>query len=85
MDCNPPGSSVHGIFQAGILEWVAISFSIRIGKIESSSCTYKINKTMEIRKYFELTDNENIISEILWDAAKAMLREKFIALNIYIF
>ena len=27
MDCNPPGSSVHGIFQAGILEWVAIPFS----------------------------------------------------------
>ena len=26
-DCNLPGSSVHGIFQAGILEWVAISFS----------------------------------------------------------
>ena len=24
---SPPGSSVHGIFQAGILEWVAISFS----------------------------------------------------------
>ena len=23
MDCNPPVSSVHGIFQAGILEWVA--------------------------------------------------------------
>ena len=27
MDCSPPGSSVHGIFQAGILEWVAISSS----------------------------------------------------------
>ena len=27
MDCSPPGSSVHGIFQASILEWVAISFS----------------------------------------------------------
>ena len=26
-DCSPPGSSVHGIFQARILEWVAISFS----------------------------------------------------------
>ena len=24
MDCSPPGSSVHGIFQARILEWVAI-------------------------------------------------------------
>ena len=27
MDCNRPGSSVHGILQARILEWVAISFS----------------------------------------------------------
>ena len=26
-DCSPPGSSVHGIFQARILDWVAISFS----------------------------------------------------------
>ena len=29
MDYSPPGSSVHGIFQARILEWVAISFSRR--------------------------------------------------------
>ena len=27
MDCSLPGSSVHGIFQAGVLEWVAIAFS----------------------------------------------------------
>ena len=27
MDCRLPGSSVHGIFQARVLEWVAISFS----------------------------------------------------------
>ena len=27
MDCSPPGSSVHGISQAKILEWVAIPFS----------------------------------------------------------
>ena len=27
MDCSSPGSSVHGIFQAHILEWVALSFS----------------------------------------------------------
>ena len=26
MDCSLPGSSVHGIFQATVLEWVAISF-----------------------------------------------------------
>ena len=29
MDCSPLGSSVHGIFQERILEWVAISFSRR--------------------------------------------------------
>ena len=27
MDCSPPGPSVHGILQARIMEWVAISFS----------------------------------------------------------
>ena len=27
MDCSPPGSSVHGLLQARILEWVAIPFS----------------------------------------------------------
>ena len=28
-DCNPPGSFIHGIFQARILDWIAISFSRR--------------------------------------------------------
>ena len=27
MDCSPPGSSVHGIFQARVLEWGTITFS----------------------------------------------------------
>ena len=27
MDCSLPGSSVHGIFQARVLEWAAIAFS----------------------------------------------------------
>ena len=27
MDCNPPSSSIHGIFQARVLEWGAIAFS----------------------------------------------------------
>ena len=28
MDCSLPGSSVHGIFQARVVEWVAIAFSV---------------------------------------------------------
>ena len=30
MDCGPPGSSVHGILQARIMEWVAIPISTHI-------------------------------------------------------
>ena len=29
MDCTLPGSSVHGISQARVLEWVAIAFSVK--------------------------------------------------------
>ena len=28
IDCSPPGSSIHGIFQAKVLEWGAIVFSV---------------------------------------------------------
>ena len=31
MDCSLPGFSVHGIFQARVLEWGAIVFSIPVG------------------------------------------------------
>ena len=31
MDCSLPGSFVHGIFQAGVLEWGAIKFRDKIG------------------------------------------------------
>ena len=33
MDCSPLGSSVYGIFQASILEWIAISFSSDLPKL----------------------------------------------------
>ena len=32
VDCSPPGSSIYGILQARILEWVAISFSNEMKK-----------------------------------------------------
>ena len=41
MDCSLPGSSVHGILQARILEWVAISFSkLKINHWLISNFTY---------------------------------------------
>ena len=41
MDCSLPGSSIHGIFQARVLEWVAIAFSSAWKwkvKVKSLSC-----------------------------------------------
>ena len=36
MDCSPPGSSVHGIFQARVLEWGAIAFSKSSYRVEEN-------------------------------------------------
>ena len=47
MDCSPPGSSVHGIFQARVLEWVANAFSIGsqeadITEVTEHACTHVV-------------------------------------------
>ena len=44
MDCSPPGSSVHGISQARILEWVAISFSRGSSGIRDWTCVSCIGR-----------------------------------------
>ena len=38
----------------------------------------------EIKKYLETNDNENTMTQNLWDAAKAVLRGKFIAIQSYL-
>ena len=35
LDCSPPGSSIHGIFQARVLEWGAITFSTAAKSLQS--------------------------------------------------
>ena len=46
MDFSPPGSSVHGIFQARVLEWGAIAFSV-------------ISNTDNIKKYTGVAQMKN--------------------------
>ena len=36
MDCSPPGSSIHGIFQARVLEWGAIAFSKGLYELQAN-------------------------------------------------
>ena len=38
----------------------------------------------EIKKYIETNDSENKMTQILWDAAKAILRGKFIAIQSFL-
>ena len=38
MDHRPPGSSIHGIFQAGIPDWVAMPFSMRSSQLRHRIC-----------------------------------------------
>ena len=46
MNCGPPGSSVHGISQAKILEWVAISFSRESSQARDQTQVYCIASTL---------------------------------------
>ena len=47
MDCGLPGSSVHGIFQARVLEWGAIAFSEEI----NCQATKRYEGTLSINTY----------------------------------
>ena len=44
MDCSLPGSSVHGIFQARVLEWGAIAFSDKTKKEQNTCYLAAINE-----------------------------------------
>ena len=72
MDCSPPGSSVQGIFQARVLEWVAISLQERFNKDleEIKESQYIMNNAInEIKNTLEatnsrITEAEDRISEL---------------------
>ena len=50
MDCSPPGSSVHGISQARILKWVAISFSRESSRLRNRTSVFYIADGLFITK-----------------------------------
>ena len=62
MDCSLPGSSVHGIFQARVLEWGAIAFSKKniyfcfIDYAKAFDCVDH-NKLQKILQEMEISDH----------------------------
>ena len=59
MDCSLPGSSVHGIFQARVLECVAIAFSYLLGKCKIS--TTSVNQAASEKPVFYGSDGRKIL------------------------
>ena len=55
MDCSLPGSSVHGIFQARVLEWGAIAFSLHaLGATKKKKKEEEMAKCLATKTYLEL-------------------------------
>ena len=48
MDCSLPGSSVHGVFQAIVLEWGAISFSLYCTKSSASGVYFTVTAHLNL-------------------------------------
>ena len=65
MDCSPPGSSVHGILQAKILEWVVIPFS------RASSWP------RDLTRVFHIADKFFTIWATRWDPQTSQLGQAF--------
>ena len=70
----------------------AMRLDINYRKKLKNTNTWRLNNTLlnnqeiteEIKKYLETNDNENMTTQNLWDAAKAVLRGKFIAIQSYV-
>jgi len=96
MDCSPLGSSVHGIFQARILEWVAISFSI-FHPWKGAEVISKNGKAGEHKEpdtpmslFLKYKTNQTTPPEVLCEANKCVLfhrlkyssKEEYICIHI---
>ena len=52
MDCSPPGSSVHGSFQARVLEWGAIAFSVSCAQVFINQWTISCQSPLSSKEYW---------------------------------
>ena len=64
MDCSLPGFSIHGIFQAGVLEWGAIAFSDK----EDSIILKKVFQTRLLMSYLDTLISPLVICWLVLEA-----------------
>ena len=61
MDCSPPGSSIHGIFPARVLEWGAIAFS----DLVLSVINYSLSSLVSISRSLPLKASPDLLLPVL--------------------
>ena len=70
MDCSLPGSSIHGIFQAKVLEWGAIAFSLQLMKSTPlavhSSCSSLPHPNISYNKIYFCNKSKNKQTNCAW-------------------
>ena len=69
IDCSLPGSSIHGIFQARVLEWVAIAFSFCCLRDSQKSSPTKQFESINFSIYFQIYPSKNFEVAVLVLAA----------------
>ena len=79
MDCSLPGSSVHGIFQARVLEWGAIAF---FDYAKASDCVGQ-NKLWKIFKEMGIRDHLTSFLRNLYAGQKATVRTGHGTTNLF--
>ena len=81
IDCSPPGSSLHRIFQARILEWVAISFFSRSSPHRDGICVSCVS-CIASRFFTHLSIGEALISDVQRTNILVSNCEIFVALGL---
>ena len=67
MDCSLPGSSAHGIFQARVLEWVAIAFSKCTASLYTGAkSNLRVLDEVEKNSFIALPGKERHSRFLLW-------------------
>ena len=61
MDCSPPGSSVHGIFQARVLEWGAIAFSEKQAEVLLNHILTNSHLEQDLQDLLEQTSKKDVL------------------------
>ena len=62
IDCSPPGSSVHGIFQARVLEWVATAFSLKVTTLSVSFVSAPAPSCKALAPFVPSSEQRSLIS-----------------------